>query len=144
MEVTTATGRTYSATSQLMAAEVRVVGKHVRTPLVVVPLGTYDIILGTPWFAATKPQFDWDQWTCNGRAVYSQGGRSVGRPGRTTRRLQSMAIGPAHQQVMSALAHKYADVFASKLPPRVVNQEALTHSFEMKDGVSPTRDGEMS
>ena len=142
MEVTTATGRTYSATSQLMAAEVRVVGKHVRTPLVVVPLGTYDIILGTPWFAATKPQFDWDQWTCNGRAVYSKGGRSVGRPGRTARRLQSMAIGPAHQRVMSALAHKYADVFASKLPPRVVNQEALTHSFEMKDGASPTRDGE--
>jgi hypothetical protein len=142
MEVTTATGRTYSATSQLMAAEVRVVGKHVRTPLVVVPLGTYDIILGTPWFAATKPQFDWDRWTCNGRAVYSKGGRSVGHPGRTSRRIQSMAIGTAHQRIMGALAHQYSDVFASKLPPRVVRDDAVTHSFVMKEGATPTRDGE--
>ena len=142
MEVTTATGRTYSATSQLTAAEVRVVGKHIRTPLVVVPLGTYDVILGTPWFAATKPLFDWDRWTCNGRAVYSKGGRSVGQPGRQARRLQSMAIAPAHQKAMGALAQKYSDVFASTLPPRVPNTEALTHSFTMKEGATPTRDGE--
>lgn len=142
MEVTTATGRTYSATSQLIAAEVRVVGKHHRSSLVVVPLSTYDIILGTPWFKATKPQFDWDLWTCNGRAVYSKGGRSVGRPGRTARRLQSMAIGAAHQKVMGVLAEKYKDVFASKLPARVVNKDGLVHSFTMKDGATPTRDGE--
>jgi hypothetical protein len=142
IEVTTATGRTYCATSQLMPADVRVVGKQFRTPLVMVPLGTYDVILGTPWFAATKPQFDWDQWTCNGRAVYSKGGRSVGHPGRSARRLQSMAIGPAHQKIMGALASKYSDVFASKLPPRKVNEEALEHSFVMKDGATPTRDGE--
>jgi hypothetical protein len=144
MDVTTATGRTYSATSQLMAAEVRVVGKQLRTPLVVVPLGTYDVILGTPWFAATKPLFDWNLWTCNGRAVYSKGGRSVGHPGRTARRIQSMAIGGAHQKVMGALAHKYSDVFASSLPPRVDDKdsEAATHSFEMKEGAVPTRDGE--
>ena len=54
-DVTTATGRTVAATSQLMSVDVRVVGKATKTSLVVVPLGTYDIILGTPWFAATKP-----------------------------------------------------------------------------------------
>jgi hypothetical protein len=142
MEVTTATGRTYSATSQVMAAPVRVVGTQIRTSLVVVSLGTYDVILGTPWFAATKPQFDWDQWTCNGRAVYSKGGRSVGHPGRTSRRLQSMTIGAAHQKVMGRLAQKYSGVFASKLPPRDVNKEAIQHSFVMKEGAVPIRDAE--
>ena len=142
MAVTTATGRTYSATSQLMAAEVRVVGKHHKTHLVVAPLGTYDVILGTPWFSATKPQFDWDLWTCNGRSVYSKGGRSVGHPGRTNRRVLSMAIAPAHQTVMGAIAKKYSDVFATKLPPRAGNAEAITHSFVMKEGAVPTRDGE--
>ena len=126
MEVTTATGRTYSATSHIMSAEVRVVGKHHRSSLVVAPLSTYDVILGTPWFRATKPHFDWEQWTCNGRAVYSKGGRSVGRPGRAARRLQSMVIGSAHQSVMRELAAKYSDVFASKLPPRVVRKDAIT------------------
>jgi hypothetical protein len=142
MEVTTATGRTYSATSQVMAADVRVVGKHMRTSMVVVALGTYDVILGTPWFAATKPQFNWDKWTCNGRPVYSQGGRSVGHPGRTARRLQSIAIGAPHQKVMGDLIQKYSRVFASKLPPREVNKEAITHSFVMKEGAVPVRDGE--
>ena len=107
MEVTTATGKTYSATSQLGGVEVRVVGSHHRTNLVVAPLSTYDVILGTPWFSATKPHFDWEQWTCNGRPVDSKGGRSVGQPGRTARRVQSMAIGAAHQRVMQALVTKY-------------------------------------
>ena len=40
------------------------------------------------------------------------------------------------------LAAKYSDVFASKLPPRVVRKDAITHSFVMQDGATPTRDGE--
>jgi hypothetical protein len=141
-EVTTATGRTHVATTQVDSAEVRVVGTHHRSSLMVVPLGTYDVILGTPWFKATKPLFDWDQWTCNGRAVLSSGGRSVGRPGRTSRRLQSVAIGPAHQAVMGRLLKQYSDVFAAKLPSRVARREALSHSFVMQDGAKPTVDGE--
>jgi hypothetical protein len=43
---------------------------------------------------------------------------------------------------MGALAQKYSDVFASKLPRRVVNKEAVVHSFSMKEGAIPTRDGE--
>ena len=118
-EVTTATGRTYSATTQVAGAEVHVVGRRHRSSLMVVPLSTYDVILGTPWFRATKPVFDWDLWTCNGHAVDPLGGRSVGHPGRTGRRLQSMAIGAAYQGVMRALLKEYHDVFATKLPPRV-------------------------
>ena len=141
-EVTTATGRTHVATMQVDSAEVRVVGTHHRSSLMVVPLGTYDVILGTPWFRATKPVFDWEQWTCNGRAVLSSGGRSVGRPGRTSRRLQSVAIGAAHQAVMGRLLKEYSDVFAAKLPSRVSRKEALTHSFAMTEGAKPTVDGE--
>ena len=33
-------------------------------------------------------------------------------------------------------------MFASKLPPRVVRQDAVTHTFTMKDSAKPTRDGE--
>ena len=143
-EVTTATGRTHAATTQLDHAEVRVVGRSHKTSLIVVPLSTYDVILGTPWFKATKPLFDWDLWTCNGRPVYSQGGRSVGHPGRASRRLQALSIGAAHQSVMGALAEKYREVFAAKLPPRSTarREGALTHSFVMKDGARPTVDGE--
>jgi hypothetical protein len=143
-EVTTATGKTHAATTQLDSTEVRVVGSIHRSSLIVVPLSTYDVILGTPWFKATRPQFDWAQWTCNGHAVYSQGGRSVGHPGRGARRLQSMAIGTAHQAVMGRLAEKYREVFAAKLPPRSTVQRAgaLTHSFVMQDGARPTVDGE--
>jgi hypothetical protein len=143
-EVTTATGRTHAATTQLDSAEVRVVGRNHKTSLIVVPLSTYDVILGTPWFKATKPLFDWALWTCNGRAVYSQGGRSVGHPGRASRRLQALSIGAAHQSVMGPLAEKYREVFAAKLPPRSTarREGALTHSFVMKDGARPTVDGE--
>jgi hypothetical protein len=141
-DVTTADGRTVTATSQLMSVDVRVVGKATKTSLVVVPLGTYDIILGTPWFAATKPLFDWERWTCNGRSVYSKGGRSVGRPGRGARRLQSMAIGADHAARMTGLAGKYSDVFASTLPKHAMRKDALVHSFLMEEGAKPIRDAE--
>ena len=141
-KVITATGTPYAATTQVDGADVRVVGKKHRSSLIVAPLGTYDVILGTPWFRATKPQFDWGQWTCNGHTVFSQGGRSVGHPGRTSRRLQSMVVGAAHQSVMAGLAEKYSEVFAAKLPPRTTREGALTHSFVMKDGARPTVDGE--
>ena len=120
-EITTATGRTHAATTQVDSADVHVVGKRHRTSLIVAPLGTYDVILGTPWFKATHPQFDWTQWTCNGHSVYSQGGRSVGHPGRTSRRLQSVVVGGAHQtRSWDRLMKEYSDVFASKLPRRVL------------------------
>ena len=82
-EVTTATGKTHAAQSRLPPVDVHVAGTRYRTPLVVMPLSTYDVILGTPWFEATKPHFDWEQWTCNGRAVCTKAGRSIGHPGRT-------------------------------------------------------------
>ena len=143
-EVTTATGRTHAATTQLDGADVHVVGVSHKTSLIVVPLSTYDVILGTPWSKATRPQFDWTQWTCNGRAVYAQGGRSIGHPGRASRRLQALSIGAACQSVMGPLAEKYRDVFAARLPPRSPAQREgpLTHSFVMKEGARPTRDGE--
>jgi hypothetical protein len=141
-EVTTATGRTHAATTQVEAAEVSVVGKLHRSSLIVVPLNTYDVILGTPWFKATQPQFDWEQWTCNGYSVYAQGGRSVGHPGRTSRRLQSMVVGAGHQAVMDRLLRKYGGVFAAKLPPRTAREGALMHSFTMKAGARPVVDGE--
>jgi hypothetical protein len=141
-EVTTATGRKYSATTQIEGAEVRVVGRHHRSSLMVVPLSTYDVILGTPWFKATKPVFDWDLWTCNGHEVYSRGGRSVGRPGRTARRLQAIVIGTGHEAVMGSLLRKYHDVFATKLPPRVDRKGEIMHSFVMKEGARPTVDSE--
>ena len=141
-EVTTATGRTHAATTQVDGADVHVVGKRHRTPLIVVPLGTYDVILGTPWFKATHPQFDWTQWTCNGHSVDAKVGRSVGHPGRTSRRLQAMVVGASHQKVMDRLMKEYGGVFASKLPPRTARKGALTHSFEMKAGARPTVDGE--
>ena len=141
-EVTTATGSTHAATTQVDGADVRVVGTRHRSSLIVAPLSTYDVILGTPWFKATKPQFDWELWTCNGHSVFSQGGRSVGHPGRTSRRLQSVAVGAAHQSVMGGLMDKYSEVFAAKLPPRVARKGALTHSFVMKQGARPTVDGE--
>jgi hypothetical protein len=53
--VITATGRSHPVTSQLMCTDVRVVGKDLKTNLLVVPLGTYDVILGTPWYAAARP-----------------------------------------------------------------------------------------
>jgi hypothetical protein len=142
VQVTTATGRSHPITSQLMSTDVRVVGKHLKANLLIVPLGTYDVILGTPWYAAAQPKFDWKLWTCEGRSVYSKGGRSVGHPGRNARRLLSMAVGVKHQKTMTALATKYSDVFAKELPRRPVNIDALTHSFQMKDGVKPVRDGE--
>ena len=142
VDVTTATGATYTATTQLMCTDVRVVGKAHKTSLVIVPLGTYDVILGTPWFKATKPQFDWEQWTCNGRSVYAKGGRSVGHPGRRIRRLQSMAIGADHASRMGALVSQYSDVFATVLPKRVARAGALVHSFSMKADAKPIRDGE--
>ena len=83
--VTTATGRSHPVTSQLMCTDVRVVGKNLKTNLLVVPLGTYDVILGTPWFVAAQPKFNWKRWTCEGRPVYSNGGRSVAHPGRNAR-----------------------------------------------------------
>ena len=45
---------------------------------------------------------------------------------------------------MRALAEKYREVFAAKLPPRstVRREGALTHSFVMQDGARPTVDGE--
>ncbi len=141
-EVTTATGRTHAATTQVDGADVRVVGSQHRSSLIVVPLGTYDVILGTPWFEATRPQFDWEQWTCNGHSVCSQVGRRVGHPGRTSHRLQSMAVGAAGARTMARLMKEYGEVFASKLPPRVAREGALTHSFEMKEGARPTVDGE--
>lgn len=142
VQVTTATGRSHTVTSQLMSTDVRVVGKDLKTNLLIVPLGTYDVILGTPWYAAAHPKFDWQLWTCEGRSVYSKGGRSVGHPGRNARRLLSMAVGVKHQKVMTALCKKYSDVFASDLPKRPANSDAITHSFQMKDGAKPIRDGE--
>ena len=141
-QVMTATGRTHTAATQVDGADVRVVGTRHRTSLIVVPLGTYDVILGTPWFHATRPAFNWADWTCNGQSVYAQGGRSVGQPGRTSRRLQAMVVGAAHQHVMTRLTERYGGVFASKLPPRVPREGALMHSFEMKEGAVPVKDGE--
>ena len=140
--MTTATGKVQSAATQLDSVDVHVVGTQHRASLIVVPLGTYDVILGTPWFVATKPHFDWQRWTCNGHAVYSQGGRSVGRPGRTERRLQSVVVGAAHEAVMGRLLKQYSDVFAAKLPTRAARKDVLVHSFAMVDGAKPTRDGE--
>lgn len=85
--VTTATGRNYAVTSQLMSTDLRVVGKNMKANLLIVPLGTYDVILGTPWYAAARPKFDWESWTCEGHSVYTKGGRSIGHPGRDARRL---------------------------------------------------------
>jgi RNase H-like domain found in reverse transcriptase/Reverse transcriptase (RNA-dependent DNA polymerase)/Integrase zinc binding domain/Retroviral aspartyl protease len=141
-EVTTATGGTYTATTQLMSTDVRVVGKDVKANLVILPLVTYDVILGVPWFRQTRPVFDWGLWTCNGRAVYSKGGRSVGHPGRTARRLQAMAVGPAGVAAMDRLTAKYGRVFATELPKRVVSKSAMVHSFLMQEGCVPIRDGE--
>ena len=141
--VATATGQIYTATSQLMGT-VRVVGTSCKMPMVVVPLSTYDVILGTPWFKANNPQFDWSQWTCNGRRVYScrRGGRSVGRPGHGSSRLQSMVVGAGFESGMQELLTKYKDVFASKLPRRVFNKDAVNHSFELEAGAKPVVDGE--
>jgi hypothetical protein len=142
MEVTTATGKTYSATTQVEGAQVSVVGRLHRSSLMVVPLSTYDVILGTPWFKATKPVFDWDLWTCNGHVVDPVGGRRIGRPGRAAQRLQSMAIGRAYQGAMGDLLEKYHDVFATKLPRRVDRPGEIMHSFELKEGAKPTVDAE--
>lgn len=140
--VTTATGRSHPVTSQLMCTDVRVVGKDLKTNLLVVPLGTYDVILGTPWYAAARPKFNWKLWTCEGRPVYSNGGRSVGHPGRTARHLLSMMVGPKYQKLMDTILSKYADVFTSELPKKEINGEAVSHSFHLKDGAKPIRDGE--
>ena len=140
--VTTATGSTQATPTQVDAVDVDVVGTQCRVPLIVAPLGTYDVILGTPWFEQTLPLFDWERWTCNGHAVYAQGGRSVGRPGRTERRLQSVVVGAAHEAVMGRLLREYSDVFAAKLPKRVERVGATVHKFDMKDDARPTRDGE--
>jgi hypothetical protein len=141
-EVITATGGTYNATSQLMCTDVRVVGKAVKACLVLVPLVTYDVILGVPWFRVARPLFDWDLWTCNGRAAYTNAGRSIGHPGRTARRLQAITVAPQYTGALRKLLAKYASVFAAVLPTRVVNKDAMVHSFIMKEGSVPIRDGE--
>jgi hypothetical protein len=141
-EVVTATGGTYKATSQLMCTDVRVVGKAVKANLVILPLVTYDVILGVPWFKEVRPIFDWDLWTCNGRAAYTNAGRSFGHPGRTARRLQSISVAAPYVTALQRLLIKYASVFATKLPNRVVNKDAMVHSFLMKEGSVPIRDGE--
>jgi hypothetical protein len=140
--VNTATGRSYPVTSQLMCTDVRVVGTSLKTNLLVIPLGTYDVILGTPWYVAAEPKFDWKLWTCNGRPVYSNGGRSVGHPGRNARQLLSMTINAKHQKRMDSILTKYKDVFQSELPKKKINGEALSHSFHLKEGAKPFRDGE--
>jgi hypothetical protein len=141
-EVTTATGQAYVATVQLFNTDVRVVGKTVKSSLVVVPLGTYDVILGTPWFEQTQPVFDWLLWTCNGHSVYSKGGHSYGHLGKNDRRLQSVSVVGKSASRMRALLVKYASVFATSLPNRVVNKDAMIHSFLMTEGAVPIRDGE--
>ena len=125
-----------------MCTDVRVVGKNLKTNLLVVPLGTYDVILGTPWYAAAQPKFNWKLWTCEGRPVYSNSGRSVGHPGRNARHLLSMMVGPKYQKLMDTILSKYADVFTSELPKKKINGEAISHSFHLKDGAKPIRDGE--
>jgi hypothetical protein len=140
--VTTATGRSHPVLSQLMCTNVRVVGTDLKTNLLIVPLGTYDVILGTPWYKAAEPRFNWRHWTCNGRHVYSKGGRSVGHPGRDARELLSMTINTQYQKRMDAIIAKYQDVFESELPKKQTNGEALSHSFHLKDGAKPFRDGE--
>ena len=142
MEVRTVMEGSYRATSQLMSADVRVVGTQEKCNLVVMPLRTYDVILGKPWLRLAKPVFDWALWTCNGRAVNTSAGRSFGHPGRAARRLQAMTVAPQYAIRMDAIKAKYAGVFASTLPKRVVNKDALVHSFIMKEGASPVRDGE--
>jgi hypothetical protein len=141
-EVTTATGQAYVATVQLFNTDVRVVGKTVKSSLVVVPLGTYDVILGTPWFEQTQPVFDWLLWTCNGHSVYSKGGHSYGHLGKNDRRLQSVSVVGKSASRMRALLVKYASVFATSLPNCVVNKDAMIHSFLMTEGAVPIRDGE--
>jgi RNase H-like domain found in reverse transcriptase/Reverse transcriptase (RNA-dependent DNA polymerase)/Integrase zinc binding domain/Retroviral aspartyl protease len=135
-------GKIYSATTQLMSVDLRVVGKAVKTSLVVVPLAAYDVILGTPWFRLTNPKFDWVLWTCNGRSVYSRGGISYGHPGRNSRRLQSVTVEQKYEPVMRELLRKYSSVFATTLPKRTFNKDAAVHSFLMKEGALPIRDGE--
>ena len=140
--VATATGRSHPVTSQLFCTDVHVAGSVTRNNLLIAPLGTYDVILGTPWYVKANPMIDWTSWTCNGRAVYSRGGRSVGRPGRNARQLLAMTVNPNYQKQMDAILVKYGSVFQPVLPKKTTNGEALTHSFNLKDGAKPFRDGE--
>jgi hypothetical protein len=141
-KVITATGGNCTASSQLMSADVRVVGKDVKSNLVVLPLATYDVILGKPWLQVARPSFDWAKWTCNGRSVSSTQGRSYGHPGRSARQLEAITVSPRYIEVMEKIKSKYASVFASTLPKRVMNKDAMVHSFIMKEGASPVKDGE--
>ena len=134
MEVRTVLEGSYRATTQLMSADVRVVGTQEKCNLVVMPLRTYDVILGKPWLRVAKPVFDWELWTCNGRPVNTTAGRSYGHPGRAARRLHSMTVAPQFAAVMDKIKSQYGGVFASTLPKRVFNKDALVHSFVMKEG----------
>ena len=116
VNVTTATGKSYPATDQLLNCDVRVVGTDSKMNLLVLPLGTYDAILGAPWYASADPKFNWKQWTCNGHAVYKpDDNRRVVRPRRTGRELYSMIINGSHKERTKALLTKYKDVFQAEL-----------------------------
>jgi hypothetical protein len=133
--VIVADGHRCQATAILRQVTVEVVDTTIPLTMVVVSLGTYDAILGLSWFHAVRPRVDWDRWTVNGHKVEITGGRFLPE-------LNAVGVTVEYEDNITRLLREFASVFAAVLPRHVPNTSAHTHSFQMKEGAIPVRDGE--